>query len=168
MTTENMPYIQEVIAEVLFSTVVQETLNAVESNYNVKFALYNHVNLGPNVISHSSCPVHAVPFAVEFNKNVCKLCIVTTITDADFLQIFQDEKNKGEQEIEQEVDIESEKDKYGREHVSYPHTGPSTVYIWNNFFYKNKCLEHLNDFYRICFKSRKRGKKIFIVVADNG
>ena len=39
MTTENRPYIQEVIAEVLFSTVVQEILNAVRSSYGVKFVL---------------------------------------------------------------------------------------------------------------------------------
>ena len=134
MTTENMPYIQEVIAEVLFSTVVQETLNAVESNCNVKFALYNHVNLAPNVISHSSCPVHVVAFAIEFNKNVFKLCIVTTITDADFLQIFQDEKNKGEQENEQEVDIESEKENM-EESMCRTHTQDHQLYTFGITFF---------------------------------
>ena len=107
--------------------MVQEILNTVGSSYNVKFVLYNGVNLGPIVISHSSCPVHVVVFAVDFNENACKLGIVTPITEADFLQIFQDEKNKEEQENELEVDMESENNKHGREHVSYPHTGPSIV-----------------------------------------
>ena len=39
VTTENRPYIQEVIAEVLFSAVVQEILNAVRSSYVIKFVL---------------------------------------------------------------------------------------------------------------------------------
>ena len=43
MTTENRSYIQEVIADVLFSAVVQEILNAVGSGYDVKFVLYNRV-----------------------------------------------------------------------------------------------------------------------------
>ena len=34
------------------------------------------------------------------------------------------------------------KDEFGREHVIYPHTGPSIVYLRNNFFHENTCLEH--------------------------
>ena len=37
MTTENRPYIQEVIAEVLFSATVQEILDGVRSRCNTKF-----------------------------------------------------------------------------------------------------------------------------------
>ena len=168
MTTENRPYIQEVITKVLFSAVVQEILNAVGSSYDVKFVLYNGVYVAPIVISHSFCPVHVVVFAVKFNDNTCKLCAVTPITKADFLQIFQDKENKVEQENEQELDMESEKDKDGGEHVPYLHTGPSTVYLRNNFFQGNTCLEHVNDLYPICCKSRKRGKRIFIVIAGSG
>lgn len=85
MTTENTPYIQEVIAKALFSAVVQETLNAVGSSYGIKLALCNGVNLAPIVISHSSSPVHLIVFAVELNYKACKLCVVTPVTDADFL-----------------------------------------------------------------------------------
>ena len=85
MTTKNKPYIQELIAKVLFSAVVQEILNAVGSSYGVKFVLYKDINLALIVISHSSCPVHVVIFPVEFNGNACKLCTVTPITDTVFL-----------------------------------------------------------------------------------
>ena len=85
MTTENTPYIQEVIAKALFSAVVQEMLNAVGSSYGIKLALCNGVNLAPIVISHNSCPVHLIVFAVELNYKACKLCAVTPVTDADFL-----------------------------------------------------------------------------------
>ena len=168
ITTENRPYIQEVITKVLFSAVVQEILNAVGPSYDVKFVLYNGVYVAPIVISHSFCPVHVIVFAVKFNDNTCKLCTVTPITKADFLQIFQDEENKVEQENEQELDMESEKDKDGGEHVPYLHTGPSIVYLRNNFFQDSTCLEHVNDLYPICCKSRKRGKTIFIVIAGSG
>ena len=147
---------------------MQEILNAVGSSYDVKFVLYNGVNLAPIVISHSSCPVHVVIFAVDFNDNTCKLCTVRPINEVGFLEIFQDEGNKEEQENEQEVNIESEKDKHGQEHVPYPHTGPSIVCLRNNFFHDNTCLEHVNDLYPICCESRNRGKTIFIVIADNG
>ena len=83
MTTENRSYIREVIAKALFSAMVQEILNAVGSS--IKLALYNGVNLAPIVISHSSCPVHLIVFAVELNCKACKLCAVTPVTDADFL-----------------------------------------------------------------------------------
>ena len=66
------------------------------------------------------------------------------------------------------MDAKSEKDKHGREHVPYPHTGPSIVYLRNNFFHYNTCLEYVNDLYPMCCESRKRGKTIFIVIADNG
>ena len=168
MTMENRPYIQDVIGKVLFSAVVKEILNATGSSYDVKFVLYNGVNLAPIVINHSSCPVQIVVFAVEFNDNACKLCTVTPITDRDFLQICQDEENKEEQENEQELDMESEKDKHGREHVLYPHRGPSIVYLRNNFLQDNTCLEHVNDLYPICCESRRRGKTIFIVIASKG
>ena len=65
MTTENRPYIQEIIAEVLFSGMEQEILNAVGSSCDVKFVLYNGVNLAPIVISHSSCPVHVIVFQLS-------------------------------------------------------------------------------------------------------
>ena len=74
-------------------------------------------NLSSHCLRHSSCPVHVVVFAVKFNDNACKLCTVTPITDTDFLQIFQDEKNKEERKNEQEVGIQSEKDNHGHEHV---------------------------------------------------
>ena len=109
MTTDNRPYIQEVITKVLFSAVMQEILNTVGSSYDVKFVLYNGVYVAPIVISHSFCPVHVIVFAVKFNDNTCKLCTVTPITKAHFLQVFQDEENKVEQENEQELDMESEK-----------------------------------------------------------
>ena len=49
MTTENRPYIQEVIAEVLFGVMKQEILNAVGSSYDLKFVLQNDVILAPIV-----------------------------------------------------------------------------------------------------------------------
>ena len=85
MTTENRSYIREVIAKALFSAIVQEILNAVGSSYGIKLALCNGVNLAPIVISHNSCPVHLIVFAVELNYKACKLCAVTPVTDADFL-----------------------------------------------------------------------------------
>ena len=85
MTTENRPYIQEVIAKVLFSAVVQEILNVVRSCYDVKFVLYNCVNLALIAINHSSCLVDIVVFAVEFNDNACKLCTVTPLISMTML-----------------------------------------------------------------------------------
>ena len=49
VTTENRPYIQEVIAKVLFSVMKQEILNAVASSYDLKFVLQNDVILAPIV-----------------------------------------------------------------------------------------------------------------------
>ena len=49
VTTKNRPYIQEVIAEVLFSVMKQEILNAVGSSYDLKFVLQNDVILAPIV-----------------------------------------------------------------------------------------------------------------------
>ena len=64
--------------------------------------------------------------------------------------------------------MESERDKHGQEHVSFPHRGPSILYFQDNFLHNNICLEHVNGLYRACCESRKRGKRIFIVIADNG
>ena len=66
------------------------------------------------------------------------------------------------------MDKESEKDKHRREHVPYPHTGPSIVYLRNNIFHNKTCLKHVSNLYPICCESRKRGKTIFIVIAENG
>ena len=49
VTTENRPYIQEVIAEVFFGVMKQEILNAVGSSYDLKFVLQNDVILAPIV-----------------------------------------------------------------------------------------------------------------------
>ena len=44
-------------------------------------------------------------------------CVPLQLSLTDFLQIFQDEKNKEERKNEQEVGMESEKDNHGHEHV---------------------------------------------------
>lgn len=86
MTTENRPYIQEVIAKVLFSAMVQEILNGVRSRCNTKFVLYNSVNVAPIVISHSSCPVLSL-YLQSSSVMMLVNCIITPITDADFFMM---------------------------------------------------------------------------------
>ena len=59
-------------------------------------------------------------------------------------------------------------DKHGREHVLYPYTGPSLIYLRNNVFHNNTCLEYIDDLYPICSESLKQGKSVFVLISDNG
>ena len=60
------------------------------------------------------------------------------------------------------------KDKLGRDHVKFPNTGPSVIYLRNNFFHDVTCLEHVNDLAPLCTEMRKIGKGNMIIIADNG
>ena len=52
--------------------------------------------------------------------------------------------------------------KSGREHIKYRRTGPSIIYLRNNFFHGSTCLEHVNDLFPISKESVKKGKtKLF-------
>ena len=59
-------------------------------------------------------------------------------------------------------------DKLGRAHIPYPHTGPPIIYLRNNFFHSNTCLEHINDLLPICKESVNMGKTCFMVIGDGG
>ena len=59
-------------------------------------------------------------------------------------------------------------DESRREHVKYPYTGPSFVYLGNNFFHGSTCLEHVNDLFPIYKESVQNGKKNFFVTCDGG
>ena len=59
-------------------------------------------------------------------------------------------------------------DELVREHVLYPHTGPSIVHLRNNVFHNNTCLEHVNDLFPICIESKKKkGKSVFTLISCN-
>ena len=62
----------------------------------------------------------------------------------------------------------SKTDKLGRPHVSYPHTGPAVVYLRNNYFHANTCLEHINDLLPIVDEGVKKGKTCLTVIGDGG
>ena len=59
-------------------------------------------------------------------------------------------------------------DVLGRSHLEYPHTGPSVVYLRNNFLHSSTCIEHINDLFPICTEATRNGVSSILVISDNG
>ena len=56
----------------------------------------------------------------------------------------------------------------GRSHLEYPQTGPSVVYLRNNFLHSSTCIEHINDLYPICTEATRNGVSSILIISDNG
>ena len=50
--------------------------------------------------------------------------------------------------------------------MPYPHTGPAIVFLRNNFFHGNTCLQHINDIFPVCTQKVKKGKRNLIIISD--
>ena len=164
MASENRRHIEDVINSCDTSSSLAEIFYAMGNIYKVKFVVYNSVKLTPIVLGQSMCPVYSVVRAANFKDTHLKFHNVVPCEDADAFQTFKD----AEEPLEEISHVSSKACNHGREHVVYPHTGPAIVYLRNNFFHENTCLEHINNLYPICCESLKRGKSNFIVIADNG
>ena len=97
-------------------------------------------------ISFSSCPTYAVTFATDYKESKLHTYKIEPIRDEQFLQVFADVQ-LGNTLTDEDESITMVNDKSGRKHVKYPHTGPSVVYLRNNFFHGSTCLEHGNDLF---------------------
>ena len=42
-------------------------------------------------------------------------------------------------------------DSLGRSHLEYPHTGPSVVYLRNNFLHSSTCIDLYRSYSKRCF-----------------
>ena len=55
-----------------------------------------------------------------------------------------------------------------RERIQCPHSGPSLVYLRNNFFHISTCSDHTNDLYPIYCEAVKQKRSSVLVKSDNG
>ena len=159
------PYIDDVIQHSSVASAVDEVINAIANMYYVKFVLYNSLNMSPIILRQSFCASYTIVIAVTFESSKFQFYKITQINDKDYLRTFGDEEEDDDR-IDEE--LYTKIDKYGREHVPYPHTGPAIVYLRNNFFHGNTCLEHINDLFPVCTQSVKKEKTNLIIISDGG
>ena len=165
MKANKRSYIDDVIQHSSAASAVDEVINAIANIYDVKFVLYNSVNMSPIILRQSFCPSYTIVIAVAFENSKCQFYKITQINDKDYLKTFGDEEEDDDR-IDEELSTKI--GKYGREHVPYPHTGQAIVYLRNNFFHGNTCLEHINDLFPVCTQSVKKGKTNLIIISDGG
>ena len=85
-----------------------------------------------------------------------KFFSVHHVTEPESLTTFEELDQENSNNSISEVLESSKMDKHGQEHVLYPHTGPSLIYLMCNVFHNNTYLEHINEFYHICSESLKK------------
>ena len=165
MKANKRSYIDDVIQHSSAASTVDEVISAIANIYDVKFVLYNSVNMSPIILRQSFYPSYTIVIAVAFENSKCQFYKITQINDKDYLKTFGDEEEDDDRIAEE---LSTKIDKYGREHVPYPHTGPAIVYLRNNFFHGNTCLEHINDLFPVCTQSVKKGKTNLIIISGGG
>ena len=115
--------------------------------------MYNGAKLPPVSVSFSSCPTYTVTFAIYYKESKWHINETEPISDEQFLQTFANVES-GNTLTDKDESITMINDESRREHVKYPHTGPSIVYLRNNVFHGSICLEQVNDlfpnFFVIC------------------
>lgn len=148
--------------ELLSSETLDKALSYLGLKYQVKFVLYNGIEVKPKVIGQTLCPKHLIVKAAYFDGSSWCFFHLSKVDDPEHLQTC------GGIEIMEDTNLDTNQDKSGRDHVNYPHSGPSLVYLRNNFFHGNTCLEHINDLFPICRESVKKGKTIMTLLADGG
>ena len=143
-------------------------LKFIGETYDVKFIMHNGAKLPPLSVSFSSYPTYTVTFTIYYKESKWYTSEIESISDEQFLQTFADVESGNTLTDEDESISMINDDESRREHVKYPHTGPSIVYLRNNFFHGSTCLEHVNDLFPICKESVQKGKTNFFVTCDGG
>ena len=164
------PSLKEECERIVYSSKMLDLiLWSVAEIYDAKIVLYNSKTLAPAVVAMDSNPTNTISVAFYYVNGGY---IFHNITKANLasLNTFGDEEDKLDQQSdEDELEMTSSKtDKLGRPHVSYPHTGPSIVYLRNNYFHENTCLEHINDLFPILNEVVKKGKTCVTLIGDGG
>ena len=123
--------------------------------------MYNGVKLPPVSVSFSSCATYSVTFAIYYKESKWHTYEIEPISDEQLMQTFSDVESVNTLTDEDES-ITMINDESGRKHVKYPHTGPSIVYLQNNFFHGSTCLEYVIDQFPICTESVQKEKQTFL------
>ena len=162
---------QELEKTVYSSKVLDCILWTVAEKYDAKIVLYNSITLTPVVVATNSNPTNVITFAFNYFDGGYAFHTVKEVGNPKSLKTFGDEEDEFDRDEESDNEVEkssSKTDKLGRPHVSYPHTGPAVVYLRNNYFHANTCLEHINDLLPIVDEGVKKGKTCLTVIGDGG
>ena len=169
------PSAKKKIEDAVYSSeILDQILWSIAEIYDVKIVLYNSITPAPVVILMNSATTNVISLAFCYANGQYVFYNISAVNNSE-LKTFADyeDEDNGENarydENDSVLDANSSKtDNLGRIHVSYPHTGPSIVYLRNNYFHSNTCLEHVNDLLPIIKESVKRGKTCFTMIADGG
>ena len=172
LTTEGISCTQEIENNTYTSIVLDEIMWAIADKYDVQIVLYNSISLAPVVVVKHTVPTSVITLASSYVNCEYVFYNITPIDYPESLKTFrdseEDDDNASSEEVESLLEEHSSKtDKLGRDHLPYHHTGPSIIYLRNNFFHSNICLEHINNLFPICKKSVIRGKTCFMVIGDD-
>ena len=119
-------------------------------------------------LAYNSCPGHEHFSTVQDVTSPENLITVGEDEDQQTVTADGSETITDDQFAKCAINEKLSQDKHGREHLRYPHTGPVIIYIRNNVFHENTCLENINDLYPICMEAVRNGKGIFHAYVDNG
>ena len=118
MKANKRPYIDNVIQHSSAASAADEVINAIANIYDVKFVLYNSVNMSPIILRQSFCPSYTIVIAVAFENSKCQFYKITQINDKDYLRIEEEDEEEDNDRIDEE--LSTKKDKYRQEHVPIP------------------------------------------------
>ena len=159
---------EEIETSMINLNSANQMISCIARIFQMKFIIFNNSTLAPIVIGNS-VSFNGVITIGTLLKNHDELIFfdVSRITDPDSLKTF--EEVDASVTVEQS-DQESEtiNDELDRKHVKYPHTGPSIIYLRNNIFHENTCLEHVNDLFPIFLESIKKKKSVLFLISDDG
>ena len=156
MISEERPHIEEIKemnTSCMHCDCLNEVFNAIAQVFDVKLVIYNNVNIAPTVLGKNISFNIVITIGMICVVNSSKFFSVDHVTDPESLKTFEELDQENSNNSISQVLESSKMDKHGREHVLYPYTGPSLIYLRNNVFHNNTLLEHINDLYPICSES---------------
>ena len=155
--------IEEIKLSIININSINQILCCVAKLFDIKFVIYNNMKLVAIVMGNCISFNCVISLGMLFESiNEPKTFAIDRIADPEALRTFEElDCHSDDDSVIEEVLKSTTTDEHRREHLLYPHSGTSLVYLRNNIFHDNTCLEHANDLFPICIESKKKQNPVY-------